>query len=288
MLGLSDFKSRLKLWHEKRGDIEPDDLSDNIFSKWGKRLQVQIGIGISQDEGWRSEDLTGFYLCDPESRLGASMDMKAYDDERGYGLLEIKRTTSLEEKYGWTDDRAPMDYEFQIATQMGLAVFDGQQISWGAIGVLDGASRTRIYHRKPDMKLFAILQEEARKFWQSIEQNEPPAPDYLADAEIIRKLQGPVRVGDIVDLSGNNRAHAVLNDYLTAKDRISEYGGIIEAYDEQMRKSKNHLHDLMGAAEFAVVGDYRITAREQMVEESLRPGYSFRRFDVKTMKGKRK
>ena len=195
MLGLSPYKSRLSLWMEKAGVIEPDDLDDNPFALWGRRLQRPVAIGICEDEGWGAQDLTGLYLRDPESRLGASMDAKASGGDRGNILLEIKTTGYFGEDSGWFKDVAPIHIEFQIQTQLHLAIKDGQDIQCGCIGALSGRKETRLYFREHDAALGAMIEEEAKKFWRSIELKEPPAPDYAVDGDLIRRLQGPVDLG---------------------------------------------------------------------------------------------
>jgi predicted phage-related endonuclease len=76
LFGLNPHKSRLRLWHEKRGDVE-SDFEDNPFTKWGRRLQNAVAEGIAEDEGWDEvEDLRLYYARDPDLGLGSSFDFK--------------------------------------------------------------------------------------------------------------------------------------------------------------------------------------------------------------------
>lgn len=289
LMGMSEYKSRLKLWMIKAGKIE-DDFVETRFTKWGKRLQLAIGQGISEDEGFECFDLTGFYLRDEESRLGASMDFKVICPQRGPGLLETKSTGFFDESAGWFKDRAPIDYEFQIQGQLNLAVAEGQGITWGLIGALDGRKNTRPYYRAPDADLWALVKEEAAKFWHSIKIDEPPAPDYIADGDLIRKLQGPVNAGQNISLTGNNRAHELIQKYHEIEFELKEARIFREPKEESLQRIKNELHHLMGKAEVALIGDYRVSARETEIDERLQKGYKYRRFDVKKLnrKGKQK
>lgn len=288
LFGMSDYKSRLRLWHEKAGNVE-SDFEDSPHTRWGRRLQVAIGAGIAEDEGWEAEDLTLFYLRCPKTRLGASMDMRVLDPARtAPGLLEVKRTNALTEDMGWFKDRAPLPYEFQIQGQVHLAIKDGQAIGWGAIGVLGGHSQTRVYPRAYDSGLAALVEEEAAKFWRSIELNEPPAPDYAVDSELIRKLQGPVDLGRTISLSGNNKAHDLIQKYLDRKGIVEGYLCGMKEPMAETEKIRAEIWDMMGTAEQAIIGDYVIKAREQHVEDKLVNGYSFRRFDISKRKGTKK
>lgn len=287
LFGLSEYKSRLKLWHIKNGTIEEDDLSDNPFVKWGRRLQSVVGRGICEDEGWEGEDLTGFFLHDEASRIGASLDFKATCADEGPGILETKTTGFFGEASGYDKDRAPIDNEFQVATQLHLASKDAPEIKWARIGVLSGRKETRLYRRVHDPKFGAMLEEEAAKFWRSIELNEPPAPDYKVDADLLAKLRGPIKEGFVETFNGNNRFAALIAEWEIANEAAKDYSSMVDPHVERKKEIQAEIHDLMGDAEVAIIGDYRISARLQTVEERIAPEFSFRRFDVKKRKPKK-
>lgn len=285
MLGMSAYKTRLKLWMIKSGKME-DDFIETKPTIWGRRFQNAIGAGICEDEGWQCFDLSNYYLRDSYSRLGASMDFKAVPPEGLPGLLETKKTAFFDEEMGWFKDRAPMDYEFQVQAQVNLAIADGQNIGWGAIGAVDGRSQTRVYHRKPDTALFDMIREEVNKFWHSVKIDEAPAPDYAADADLIRKMQGEINVGQNISLNGNNRAHELVEKFHEIEFELKEARIFRQPKEEQLERIKNELHHMMGKAEVALVGDYRISARETVIDERLQNGYSFRRCDIKRISRK--
>ncbi len=201
MLGMSQYKTRLKLWMIKAGKIE-DDFVENRFTKWGKRLQISIGQGICEDEGFECYDLTNYYIRDDANRLGCSLDFRIVRPDGVPGLLETKSTGFFDESNGWYKDRAPLDYECQLQGQVNLAIRDGQDIKFGVLGALDGRKSTRLYTRLPDPAFWDLVKEEADKFWHSIKIDEPPAPDYAADADLIRRMQGAVNVGQNISLTG--------------------------------------------------------------------------------------
>lgn len=285
LMGMSEYKTRLKLWMIKSGKME-DDFEESAPSIWGNRLQNAVGRGIGEDNGWECFDLTGYYLRDEESRIGASMDMRVICPQRGPGLLEVKTTGYFQEENGWEKTRAPIDYEFQLQGQVNLAIQEGQEIGWGCIGALDGRKSTRLYHRIPDAPLWALIKEEVAKFWHSIKIDEPPAPDYAADGELIRLMQGSVNVGQNISLTGNNRAHELIEQYNTFIESTAQPTAWNKKAFAEAEKIKNEIHHLMGKAEIALIGDYRIAARETVIDERLQNSYSYRRFDVKKLNRK--
>lgn len=285
LMGMSEYKTRLKLWMIKAGKME-DDFEESAPSIWGSRLQNAVGVGIAEDNGWECFDLTGYYLRDEESRIGASMDMRVICSQRGPGLLEVKTTGYFQEENGWEKTRAPIDYEFQLQGQVNLAIQEGQEIGWGCIGALDGRKSTRLYHRIPDAALWALIKEEVAKFWHSIKIDEPPAPDYAADGELIRMMQGSVNVGQNISLTGSNRAHELIQSYHEIRNTLTLSDAANTTLKSDAEKIKNELHHMMGKAEVALIGDYRISAGETFIEERLQQGYSYRRFDVKKLNRK--
>ena len=90
LLGLSKFKSRFALWHERKTGIIANEFVENDRTKWGKRLQNVIAHGICEDEGWAGEDLGLFYISDHDLHLGCSLDVLVECPVRGKGLLEVK------------------------------------------------------------------------------------------------------------------------------------------------------------------------------------------------------
>lgn len=279
LFGLHPHKSRLRLWHEKKKNIEPD-FEENNHTKWGRRLQIPVGVGICEDEGWSAEDLTGLYSRDPVRRIGASFDIKAIPYDLPPGVLEVKVAEKFTEDNGWTKTSAPLYYEFQLMGQLHLIRQDDPSITWGAIGTLGARQATRLYRREYDAAVGALIDEESASFWDSIERNIEPKPDYAVDSEILEKLRKPLRAGDVINLTGNNRAHELIGDYEQKRLARAELLKQIEPLDAALAAIKGELHSIIGRNEKAIIGDYQVSARMQETEERINYGSSWRRFDV--------
>lgn len=283
LMGLNPYKSRLRLWHEKRGDVE-SDFEDNPFTKWGRRLQNVVAQGITEDEGWSElKDLRLFYARDPVLGLGSSFDFKVLTD-LGPTKLEIKVAEMFREEDGWLKDQAPLNYEFQLQTQLHLAALHDPEIKHGIIGTLGGRQKTRLYRREYDASVGSMIEEEVFTFWQSVKLNRPPEPDYAVDGPLLEKMRGPIRGGDIINLTGNDRAQELVAHYKNQKSLASALKKELKPVEDSMEKIKAEILHLIGRNETAIIGDMQISAKEQVREDAVTYGSSFRRFDLKKRK----
>lgn len=286
LFGMSTRKSRLKLWHLKKGNIEEDDLDDNPYVIWGKRLQNAIGQGICEDHGWQCFDLTGYYIVDREKRLGASMDVRAVCEVRGDGLIEVKKVENQTEENGWIEDRAPIEYEFQLQGQFKAAHEEKLGINWGGIGVLARRQKSSFYEREREETLAPLIDAEVESFWKSIRDNNPPPPDYLVDGEILAKMRGPMRQDDFIRLTDNKRAVELLDEIRTLKALKVPLNAEIDSIDENLKRRQNEFLDIMGRNANAVVGEWQVKAPIRKVEDKVIYGYETRGFYISKRKGK--
>jgi predicted phage-related endonuclease len=275
LFGLSPYKSRLKLWHIKKGNIE-DDFQETDATAWGKWLEVSVALKICNDQGWIGEHLKLKYSTFPDLRLGSSYDVKINCLDRGNGHLEIKVAESFDEAQGWFPDKAPIGYEFQMQNQLHCLLKDGQDIKFNCLGTLGRRQKTRLYFREYDAELGQMIDHEVKEFWASINADIPPPPDYCVDGEILEKLRKPLRSGDVVNFVGNTRAAELATEYARLKECRDGYMLHVKEFERGRAPIKAELHDMMGRNERAIIGDYQIGAKVQTNEET---GSSFRRFD---------
>lgn len=252
LLGLSKWKSRFALWHEKKTGIAPEFV-ENERMKWGKRMQNVIAHGICEDEGWTGEDLGLFYIRDEDNRQACSLDVKVECPVRGTGLLEVKNIGLDAYAAGWTEDEAPAYYEVQLMQELHLANKAGLGITWGCIGALVGGNQPKLYFRDYDPEIGAMFDEEAAKFWASIEAGEEPKPDYSVDGPALQRIRGAVVEKSTVDVSDSNRIPELIRLY-------EEAGETEKAAKAQKDAAKTEILDIIGDAAKATLPGYSITA----------------------------
>lgn len=280
MFGLNPYKSRLRLWHEKAGIVE-SDFEESPFSLWGKRLQNAVGMGICEDEGWIGHDLTLFYITEPDLRAGTSLDMKVETADRGTGHLEIKTAESFDEAEGWGKNSAPIWYEFQMQMQLHMDFKNNKEFNFNCLGTLGRRQHINLIFREYDADLGAFIDEEIKEFWKSIKEDRPPEPDYSVDADLLAMIAKPVRKGEKRNMSLDNRAIELMHIYQEIEDEAAPVKEKLKEIMEKKNSIKAEIHEKMGNAEIAIIGDYQVSAKVQFNEERFVPAHEFRRFDVK-------
>lgn len=285
LFGLHPYKSRLKLYYEKIGELEVD-FEDNDLTKWGRRFQIPVAMGICEDNGWEGFDLTGYYFRDEKRKTGASLDVKAVCPKLGVGNLEVKVAESFSEDMGWTKTTVPIHYEFQIQSQMNEAAKNGTPFDWSMFGTLGTRQKIRLYPRQYDAELGAIMDNEAEIFWKSVEDRIPPKPDYTVDLRLIEKFIKSVRAGDIINLSTDNRACALIEEYYILREEKRNLQRQADKIGESMEAIQAELIEKIGRNEKAKIGEYIINTKQIVVEDKVVYGHTRRNFTVSKQKTK--
>jgi putative phage-type endonuclease len=160
IFNLNEWKSPTYLYMEKRGEIEPDDLSDNESVYWGNALEDLIRKEFQKRNGWKVQR-NNFVLChDTYDYLRANIDGEIIHPEDGRGVLEIK-TTNEYSKDEWSGDHVPNAYMLQIQYYMGIMNY-----GFAYVAVLIGGNKYRQWRIERDNELIEMI--FARKRCRSI------------------------------------------------------------------------------------------------------------------------
>ena len=185
LYGLSPYKTEFELFHEKRDGLVVK-IQPNERMKWGNRLEAAIAHGAAEDQGWEIEKLN-VYMRDLDARIGSSFDFEIKSSSQGPGILEIKNVDWLQYQRNWIDDgagniEAPEHIELQIQHQMEVSGYE-----WTALVALVGGNEQKVVLRNRDRDIGKDIRAKTTAFWQRVHTNQPPSPDYTADAEFIIK-----------------------------------------------------------------------------------------------------
>lgn len=247
LFDMSPYTTKFELWHAKKaGAVQ--DWKENSRMTWGKRLEAAIAHGIASDLDLNIRNVRRYMRHSDVPRMGSSFDYEIVDNKKGPGLLEIKNVDYLVYRDKWTEDEAPDHIEVQVQHQMEVADRD-----WCLIGVLVAGNDLKYIERERDRDVGDGLRDAVNEFWQSIECDAPPDPDFERDAAFIGKLltRGG---GPAVNLSGNARAAALAESYTALAERATEY-------DKAKSALRAELLWMIGDADSALLDGFKISAK---------------------------
>lgn len=209
LFGANPWLTRFGLWHAKHG--LPSDVEVTERMELGTALQDAVAAHIASKRGWKIRRMDE-YIRLSDARMGSSFDYEILAlDERGPGLLEVKCVDLFAYKNGWLIDgdviEAPERIEIQVQAELHVSGY-----KWGAIGALIGGNRIEVIERAYFPDVGAALETRVREFWAL---ETAPAPDYMEDGELLRRINGIVTEGKSVDMKSDAMLAHLCERYAT-------------------------------------------------------------------------
>lgn len=180
IMGMSRWKTPLKLWTEKTQKLPAPDLSNVEAVELGSDLEEFVAQKFSQKTGKSVRRAPKDYWLPDYPYMRAHVDRLVTGSDE---LLECK-TCSVFKKDEWENDDIPQEYVLQVMWYLGIT---GRKI--GHIAVLIGGQAFKYKQIEFDQELFNQMVEAAKEFWQHVIEDTPPAvmPN---DDETLKDLYG--------------------------------------------------------------------------------------------------
>ncbi len=196
LFGLHPFKTSFELWHEKSGNLESADISQNPRVKAGVFLEAGIGAWVAHETGWNVRKVTAYAQHPTIAGMGCTPDYEAdgHPTREGVGTVQIKNVDSLVFR-GW-EDGPPMVYQLQVQHEIACGGY-----AWGALGILVGGNDLRIFEYDRHPGAIAKLEAAVAEFWRTVHAGEAPDPDFARDLDALRELYRETNTGEVLDLS---------------------------------------------------------------------------------------
>jgi len=182
----SDEAALLRLWREKRGEAEPDDLSGNLI--------VQVGAATEAlNRSWYERN-TGRRITDVQRRVNHSAIpwMVATLD----GIVEATGAV-FESKFmlpwSFSEEAAAEKYMAQVQHNMWVT-----HLRTSVLSIITGGGKWMEITVPIDPLYLSVLVSAEKKFWRCVQSGEPP---HLINAEPPRPRIEAIR---IVDMSASN------------------------------------------------------------------------------------
>lgn len=243
LFDISPYTTEFELYHRKKeGNVVEIDSNERM--ELGISLQSAIAEHIAGKQNWNVRNMDEF-IYDDELRIGSSFDFSieskirdtfmskgqsiplnvnispgdlSYHDSvkvitSASDILEIKNVDSLIFRNTWEKDDdgkivAPLHIEIQAQFQ--LLVSD-RKVCY--IGVCIGGNHIELLKRDRNEKIIAGILQKVKAFWQSIEDNIPPEPNFETDSEFIAGLYGYAEPDKLMDASENQQIADLASEY---------------------------------------------------------------------------
>jgi predicted phage-related endonuclease len=182
----NDETALLRLWHEKRGEVEPEDLSGNLI--------VQLGVATEELNRLWYERNTGRHISDVQRRVTHSAIpwMMATLD----GIVESTGAV-FEAKFmlpwSFSEEAAAEKYIAQVQHNMWVT-----HLRTSVLSIITGGGKWVEITIPMDPLYLTVLVSAEKKFWRCVQSGEPP---HLINAEPPRPRIEAIR---IVDMSASN------------------------------------------------------------------------------------
>ena len=238
-----DEAALLRLWREKRGEVEPEDLSDNLI--------VQLGT-VTEDLNRRwYERNTGHVIKDVQQRvlhpihrwMAATLDGLV---DPGGGVFEAKFMLP------WTFSEEAAAEKHMAQLQHNMWVANSRS---AALSIITGGGKWVEMTIRADALYQHLLLTAEKKFWRCVQDGEPPR---LFGVEPPRPRPEAIRV---VDMSGSNSWAELTAIYRSTRTAHQEHEGakadLKKLVPEDAREATGHglraKRSKSGAVSFEVI-----------------------------------
>lgn len=257
--GVSPFKTPFQLWHEKRGTLQTEDLSENLRVICGKHLEAGIAMAIAEIHKLKIRK-TRRYIAHPTVEgMGASLDYEVATDD-GWLPLEIKNVDFMVWRDEWLHDgdahEPPEHIDIQIQHQISCT-----ESPYAMLGVLVGGNTLHLIRRDRHEGIVAAIKAKVVAFWKSIADGIEPDIDAADDLDALLRVRTATD-GSTIDLRGDSQLEGLLADWAAAN--------AIEG-EASLRKDicRAEILGLIGHAEKVVLQGGSINAKTQPAHEGF-------------------
>jgi predicted phage-related endonuclease len=182
----SDEAALVRLWREKRGEAEPEDLSGNLI--------VQLGRATEElNRSWYERN-TGRQVCDAQRRVRHSAIpwMAATLDGIVEGIQAVFEAKFML-PWSFSEEAAAEKYMAQVQHNMWVT-----HLRTSVLSIITGGGKWVEVAIPMDPLYLSILVSAEKKFWRCVQSGEPP---HLINVQPPRPRMEAIR---IVDMSSSN------------------------------------------------------------------------------------
>lgn len=235
IMGMSRWKTPLKLWTEKTQKLPAPDLSNVEAVEMGTELEQFVADMFTKRTGKVVRKAPKEYLHPDYPYMHAHIDRLVTGTDE---LLECK-TCSVFKKDEWENDEIPQEYILQVMWYLGIT---GRKI--GHIAVLIGGQSFKYKQIEFDQELFNQMVETAKEFWTHVQNDTPPAI-MANDDETLKELyseHNEFMIELYPDSEENKKAMDALEEKIAYLQEIKAH---IKSLGEEQKEIETNLKDII-------------------------------------------
>lgn len=195
LLGIEKYNTRFQLYHQKRGTLAPEDLSDDDRVFWGNHLEPAIAFGLAKLHELTIRKVRRYYTVEECPGLGASLDYVVVEDDGTEVPFEIKNVDRMIYNNDWYTDRDPIQPPLHIAVQLQHQMI-ATNAPHGYIGALIGGNDPILIKVPRHTKICAAITKAVSLFWADVKADKEPEPVPQKDLEALQKAWAGKAVKD--------------------------------------------------------------------------------------------
>lgn len=182
IVGMNPYKSNVELWKEKAYGIEPVDISDKPYVKYGTEAEPLLRelFKLDYPEYQVCYEENNIWFNDKYPWAHASLDGWLIDQDGRKGIWECKTTNILQsmQKEKW-DHRIPDNYYIQVlhylmVTEFDFVILKAQLKSVYGENVYLQTRHYPIERSEVEEDIKYLIEEES-KFWEHVQMKKAPA-----------------------------------------------------------------------------------------------------------------
>lgn len=258
IMNMSRWKTPLKLWLEKTGQIEPDDLTSVEAVQLGTELEEFVAQKFAKETGKKVRKQKKMYVHKDYPYMAAHIDRLITGTDE---ILECK-TCSAHKEDEWAEItveeeingkketvekyKIPQEYVLQVIWYLGIT---GKTV--GNIAVLIGGQKFKKRKLLFDKDLFDIMVDMAKDFWYAVQNNIPPAVS-SGDNSLLSKM-----------FPSHNQDYIEKQDFENKICKLQQVKEDISALTEEKETLEAEIKKAVGENLGIITERYKVTWKEQ-------------------------
>ena len=280
VLGVSPFATPFQLWCRKRGHVGP--MADNAMLRRGRLMEPSMVAWLAQEHEMNVCNPRKWYL-DTDERISATPDAFYWAKSGapiGNGLVEFKVVAEPEFRKHWIDEAgdvvAPIHYRLQALA--GAKLTGAVEAKIGVWVVSSYGLETHLIDVELHDAAWQKCKSAVEAWWERADKGLAPEPDYSLDGDAIKAMYRNGN-GAVIDLTGNNRVPALLDELQGVEALIKSYNADSKLTVERAEAIKAELKMILGDAECGTLPGACIAWKT--ISKKAIPASTYRKFSWK-------